>query len=326
MKSTAIAPSNIAFIKFWGKKNSSLVLPNNSSFSMCLDSLFTTTTVEFDLKYKADDFDFEEGGITDVEKTRIFKQLGLIRKLAKSKLNAKVRTQNNFPKSSGIASSASGMAALTFAACSSLELYLSTKELSILSRQGSGSASRSIPDGFVVWHKGSNNNSFAETLKPREYWDLQDVVLVVSRSEKKVSSTAGHADVLTSPFYKSRIKEAEKNYRECIDSFLKKDFFKFAKIVEKDCLSMHSVMMTQTPPLLYFLPKTLDIIHRVRFLREEKKWPVCFTIDAGPNVHVICESEYAKKVEGYFKQDKEIEKIFEAKAGQGTRLVENHLF
>lgn len=326
MKKTGVAPSNIAFIKFWGKKNSSLVLPNNSSFSMCLDSLFTTTTVDFSEKYKSDDVNFVDLSMNDKEKERAIRQLDLIKKYAKSKLKAKVRTENNFPRGAGIASSASSMAALTCAACASLGFVVKEKQLSILARQGSGSASRSVPSGFVVWHKGSNTSSFANSLKPAEFWNLCDVVLIVSSSEKKVSSTAGHADAYTSPFYKSRIKEAENNYKNCIKAFIKKDFIKFAEIVEKDCMSMHSVMMTQAPPLFYFLPKTMDIIHKVRALRLEKNWPICFTIDAGPNVHVICEGDYAEKVKDYFKNDKGIEKVIVSKVGQGAHLAKTHLF
>lgn len=328
MKKTCVAPSNIAFIKFWGKKNSSLVLPNNSSFSMCLSGVETTTTVEFDEKYKTDDVNFLDSQMSEKEKERIIKQLNVIRKLAKTNLKAKVRTKNNFPKSSGIASSASGMAALTVAAVESLKMKLNKKQLSVLARQGSGSACRSVPSGFVVWHKGkSSQSSFAETLKPKEYWGLYDVILIVSSSEKKVSSTSGHAGVQTSPFYKTRIKNAKQNYQKCVYFFLKKDFLNFAEIVEKDCFSMHSVMMTQDPPLLYFQPKTIELIKKIRELREEKKWKICFTIDAGPNVHVICENQnFADKIKELFKRDKEVEKILISKVGQGARLIADHLF
>lgn len=327
MKKTAIAPSNIAFIKYWGKGDEKWRLPANSSFSMCLDGLFTTTTVEFDQKYQNDDIDFVEGKMMNQEKERIIKQLERIRKYANCDLKAKVRTKNNFPKSSGIASSASGMAALTAAACAALGLKPTDKELTILARQGSGSASRSIPSGFVVWHRGkTSEESFAESLRPSDYWDLKDVILIISADEKKISSTAGHAGAETSPFYKTRISDAEKNFKSCLEAFLKKDFFRFAEMVERDCISMHTVMMTQDPPLFYWTSKTMEIINKIRELKEEKGWKICFTIDAGPNVHVICEGEDAKEVEDYFKNDQEIEKIIVSSVGGGAKLINDHLF
>lgn len=295
---------------------------------MNLDSLYTTTTVEFDKKYQDDDVEILETKMTDQEKERIIQQLDRIRKIANSQLRAKVKTINNFPKSAGIASSASGMAALTMAAACSLGLKLSEKELSILARQGSGSASRSVPSGFVVWHKADDSkDSFAETLKPKEFWDLRDVVLIVEADKKKVTSTEGHAMADTSPFYRSRIIEAEKNYQEAIDFFLQKDFMRLAKVIERDCVSMHAVMMTQNPPLFYWLPKTLELIQSIRALRENEKWPVAFTVDAGPNVHVICEGKIEKTLKKHFlSRFVGINKIVSAKVGVGVRLSTNHLW
>src|SRR3989339_336721 len=155
MKSTAIANSNIALVKYWGKRNEKLILPFNSSISMTLDGLYTATTVEFSEKYKQDSLSIDGGHIFGEELSKASVQLDIIRKLAKSTLKGKMVSRSNFPKSAGLASSASGFAALTLAATKALGLHLDRKELGIIARQGSGSACRSLYGGFVEWQKGT---------------------------------------------------------------------------------------------------------------------------------------------------------------------------
>src|SRR3989339_299984 len=156
MKATAVAPTNIAFIKYWGKKDEELRLPANGSISMNLSDLTTTTTVEFSQQYVEDSVIINDG-IDESQSTRVIKHLDLIRKKADLKLKAKVVSVNNFPDGTGLSSSASGFAALTLAATKATGLNLDEKELSILARQGSGSACRSISDGFVEWNKGTSS-------------------------------------------------------------------------------------------------------------------------------------------------------------------------
>src|SRR3989344_2439626 len=175
MKSTAIAPSNIAFTKYWGRKDEKLRLPMNGSISMCLSNLLTTTTVEFSEKLKADDI-IINGERREKEALKVSKHLDRIRKLAGISTYAKVVSQNSFPTATGLSSSASGFAALTVAGAKAAGLNLSEKELSILARQGSGSACRSIPDGFVEWIDGdTSETSYAISLYPPEHWHIVDV-------------------------------------------------------------------------------------------------------------------------------------------------------
>ena len=186
-KATAVAPSNIAFIKYWGTKDEVLRLPKNGSISMNLSNLLTTTTVEFSNAFKKDEVVLN-GKKEDIVGSRTVKHLDRIRNLAKFKTKAKVVTENNFPSGTGLSSSASGFAALTVAGASAAGLHLSKKELSILARQGSGSACRSIPDGFVEWLDGdTSDTSYAISLYPADYWDIVDVVAVVSKNKKEVS-------------------------------------------------------------------------------------------------------------------------------------------
>jgi len=325
MKVTAKAPANIAFIKYWGRRDEKLRLPVNDSISMNLSGIYTLTTVEFLPNLKSDEIEVVGEEISNEGKERIITHLERIRRLAKIKTFAKVKTKNNFPKGTGLASSASGFAALTLAGAVAARLNLSLKQLSILARQGSGSACRSIPDGFVEWKAGdSSETSYAYSLYPPEWWDIRDVVAIVGEASKKVSSSEGHVLAESSPFYRSRILGMKKKIRELKRALKRKDFEKFGEIVEEEAINMHAVMMTSKPPLFYWLPKTMEIILKVGDWREAGI-PVYFTIDAGSNVHLICLKKDVKEVVKRLKKLK-IKKIIVNKPAKGARIVSKHLF
>src|SRR3989344_4428684 len=226
MKATAIAPSNIAFTKYWGKKDEVLRLPENGSVSMTLSHLLTTTTVEFSEKYNKDKITLDGEELNQSKAERGIKHLDRIRKIANINLKAKVVSNHNFPSGTGLSSSASGFAALTFAASKAAGLNLSEKDLSILARQGSGSACRSIPSGFVEWLDGdTSDTSYATQIFPAEYWAIADVVAIVSSSKKEVSSTAGQQSAKSSPFMQVRVSSMkEKNER--VKQLIKQKNFK----------------------------------------------------------------------------------------------------
>jgi diphosphomevalonate decarboxylase len=283
----AIAHPNIAFIKYWGNRDNSLRLPVNGSISMNLDSLTTQTTVEIQPDLLEDKLIINGRNAARKATERISVLLDLVRKMAKRNEYALVSTVNNFPVGSGIASSASGFAALALAASTDYGLHLSEKDLSRLARRGSGSACRSIPTGFVEWQAGtSDNDSYAFSIAPKEYWDLVDLIAVVDKSHKKTGSTEGHQLAYTSPFQHSRVEDAPRRLQICRNALLERDFASFAEIVQLDCLMMHAVMMTSTPDLMYWKPATLEVIQIVTSLRAQGL-PVCYTIDAGANVHII---------------------------------------
>jgi diphosphomevalonate decarboxylase len=321
MKKTAKAPANIAFIKYWGKTNEKLRLPANSSISMNLSDAYTETSVEFDNSISKDALFLNGVESSEEETLRVSKHLDLIRNIAKIKTFARVESKNNFPKGAGIASSASGFAGLTLAASSAAGLTLSEKELSILARLGSGSACRSIPGGFVEWKKGdSNTNSYAHTLFPASHWDIYDLIAVVGEKSKKVSSTEGHGIAESSPFYKTRILGMEKKVREIKSALKKKDFTKFGEIIEAEAINMHTVMMTSVPPLYYWLPETLVVMAKVIELRE-KGIECYFTIDAGPNVHVICEAKNVLRLKRKLLETSGVKKVLVNKAADGAHLI-----
>jgi len=325
MKVTAIAPSNIAFIKYWGKKDEKLRLPANSSISVNLSNIYTTTTVEFSSQYKNDDIIINSAR-KDKEIKRVMAHIDRIRKMAKSNLQVKVISRNNFPTASGLASSASGMAALTVAASKALGLNLSEKQLTILARLGSGSSSRSIPDGWVEWIEGKDSeSSYAYSLFPKNYWDLSILGVLVESGEKKVSTTDGHKLANTSPFFQTRLKNIDQKISSIKRLIEEKNFKEFGQLVEAEALEMHAIMLTSTPSLIYWSPATIEVMKLTQELRTEGL-PVYFTIDAGPHLLLVCETVNAEKVVDELKKSHAVKKIIINKPAFGTRLSPKHLF
>jgi diphosphomevalonate decarboxylase len=320
---TAQASPNIAFIKYWGNRNNTLRLPMNGSISMNLDGLSTRTTVSFQPSLPFDELIINGHEVTGAGLDRVSYILDIIRGMADIHERAEVMTGNNFPSGAGIASSASAFAALALAGSTAAELNLSEPELSRLARRGSGSASRSIPGGFVEWQVGTtDDDSFAFSIAPADHWKLADCVAIVSASHKKTGSTEGHSIAPTSPLQAARVADAPRRLEICRNAILNKDFDTFASIVELDSDIMHSVMMTSTPALHYWKPASLEVMHNVREWRSAGI-PACYTVDAGPNVHVICPEEQAQTVEKRLREIPGVEKVLVARAGGPAKIVKN---
>ena len=325
MKKTAVAPTNIAFIKYWGRKDEVLRLPTNGSISMNLSGLSTTTTVEFDKKYHKNEVTIN-GVNNEKESLRVIKHLDRIRNLAHISEKAKVVSHNNFPSATGLSSSASGFAALTVAGCAAAGLALNTKELSILARQGSGSACRSIPDGFVEWVDGdTSDTSYAESIFPSDYWDIADIVVVVSDEKKDVLSSEGQQLVGTSPFMSTRLNLISEKIIQCKKYIQEKDFKSFGELVESEALELHAIMLTSQPSLIYWLPATIRMMKLVKKWRSEGL-PVYFTVNTGQDIHLICEKKDVSSLEEKLKAVQEIKKIIISYPSHGTVLTEEHLF
>lgn len=321
MKATAIAPSNIAFTKYWGRKDEVLRLPENGSISMCLNNLLTTTTVEFSPYIKKDQITINGGCVEAGEAERIIKHLDRIRKIAGISEKAKMVSNNNFPTGTGLSSSASGFAALTLAASSAAGLKLSEKELSILARQGSGSACRSIPSGFVEWLDGNTSNtSYSTTIFPSDYWAIADVVAVVSVGKKEVPTSAGMKTAQSSPFMSVRLgRMKEKN--NLVKKFIKeKNLKELGPLLEQEALELHTIMLTQYPPLIYWTPGTLQIMKMVPHWRAEGL-PVYFTVNTGQDIHLLCEQKNVKKVQNKLKKLDFVKNIIVNFPGEGARLL-----
>lgn len=318
---TAIAHPNIAFIKYWGNRDDALRIPANGSISMNLDGLETRTTVEFSPTLSNDTLHLNGRKSGAVATQRVSGVLDRIRSLASSDTRARVTSENNFPTGSGIASSASAFAALAVAAGAAAGLNLDEPSLSRLARSGSGSASRSVPGGFVEWHPGkSDSSSFAESIAPQDHWDILDLIVIVSRGHKKTGSTGGHQLAPTSPLQATRVSAAPVRLNQCRDALIRKDFAALATVIELDSNLMHSVMMTSTPPLFYWEPATLAVIKRVTALRATGL-EVAYTIDAGPNVHVITTTTAAKRARRELSQVPGVVEVLKARPGGPARLL-----
>ncbi len=318
---TAQSHPNIAFIKYWGNRDSALRLPVNGSISMNLDGLFTRTTVSFQPSLALDELVINGREVTGKGLERVSGILDIVRQAAGMSLRAEVLSENNFPTGAGIASSASAFAALALAATQAAGLDWSEAQISRLARLGSGSASRSIPSGFVEWQMGvGDDDSFAVSIAPPEHWALADCVAIVSAGHKATGSTEGHALAPTSPLQAARVADAPRRLEICRRAILERDFAAFAHIIELDSDMMHAVMMTSQPALFYWKPATLAVMEAVRTWRQDGL-QVAYTIDAGPNVHVICPQSEMAQVAALLREIPDVSNVLSATVGGPASLL-----
>jgi len=320
---TAEANPNIAFIKYWGNRDNILRLPMNGSISMNLDGLYTRTSISFQPSLPFDQLIINGHEITGTGLNRVAYILDIIRGMANIHERAEIVSENNFPAGAGIASSASAFAALASAGSKAAGLNLTEPELSRLARRGSGSASRSIPGGFVEWQVGTTDeDSYAFSIASADHWKLVDCIAIVSASHKKTGSTEGHAIAPTSPLQAARVADTPRRLDLCRNAILNKDFEAFASIVELDSDIMHSVMMTSTPALHYWKPASLAVMNAVRQWRSEGL-PACYTVDAGANVHVICLETESQTVHKRLQEINGVEDVRVAHAGGPAHIIKN---
>lgn len=317
----AQAHPNIAFIKYWGNRDDALRLPANGSISMNLSGLWTRTRVTFRDDLPDDTLVLNGQPQHGAALERVRQVLDLVRAMAGLHLPAAVESTNNFPTGAGIASSASAFAALAVAASAAAGLSLDEAALSRLARRGSGSACRSVPGGFVEWLPGTSDaDSYAISLAPPEHWLLYDCIAVVSTTHKPVGSTQGHALAKTSPLQAARVADAPRRLALCRQAIQQRDFEALAAVIEQDAHLMHAVMQTSTPPLLYWEPATLAVMHEVHRLRAQGI-PAAYTIDAGPNVHVICPAEALSVVQQTLQAIPGVRQVLTAAPGGPARLL-----
>lgn len=317
----AIANPNIAFIKYWGNRDNDLHIPSTGSISMNLEGLETRTCVQFDPQLTSDTVILNGKSASDPARQRVVKHLNLVRERAGLSEFAWVESENNFPMGTGIASSASAFAALTLAAVRAAGLELDERELSRLARRGSGSASRSVPAGFVEWLAGEDDqSSYAYSIAPPEHWHLVDCVAVVSQVHKPTGSQEGHTLADSSPLQAGRVATVSQRLQICRQAIMERDFEALAEVVELDSNMMHAVMMTSRPRLLYWQPATIGVMSAVVEWRQHGL-PVCYTMDAGPNVHVICDAEFATQVKSNLLELPGVSLVLSAPPGSAARYL-----
>ena len=290
---TARAFPNIALVKYWGKQDENLILPVAGSLSLTLDALPTTTTVALDEGAESDAFSLN-GAVASADATgRVTRFLDRVRELAGSEARASVVSTNEAPTGAGLASSASGFAALATAAASAYGLDLDRADLSRLARRGSGSASRSLIDGLAVWHAGDDAQSFAE---PVAGPDMRMVIVTVDTAQKAVSSRAAmRRSALTSPFFPAWITSTEESLAAMIEACAADDFTRVGRITESHALRMHAVIQSCDPPIRYLAPTSIAVFDAVAALRDQGL-DAYSTADAGPNVAVIVRPEQAEEL------------------------------
>lgn len=293
----AWAPVNIALAKYWGKRDAELNLPQNSSLSVSLPELGTHTRLT--LQSGADTVLLNGAPAPDAFARRLSRFLDLFRPQG---LGFAVETTNTVPTAAGLASSASGFAALVKALNTLFDWQLDRRTLSMLARIGSGSASRSLYDDFAVWHRGQRDDgmdSYAESL-PETWPDLRIGLVEVDTSQKPIGSTAGMQQTVNScPLYAAWPAYAEQSVQTQLAAIRERDMEKLGDSAEHNALTMHATMIATQPTILYWTPQTVEAIHEVQQLRASGT-PVWFTMDAGPNLKLLFADESIKRVQSAF--------------------------
>jgi diphosphomevalonate decarboxylase len=339
-KATVSAPANIAFIKYWGARDLDRAIPMNSSISMTLDHCVTRCTVEV--------LDHEGGGDRDEVwlaesgggfgtpepefAQRVRAQLDRIRKWAGRSEAVRVATRNSFPTAGGLASSASGFAALTLAAAAAFgKKDSSMKELSLLARRsGSGSAARSVLGGYVEWPAPRGNGrgdeeSYAQQIAPAEHWELRNVIAVVEIGPKTVSSIEGHRRATTSPYYEKRQELLPARLEKVRRAIKERDLAALGPVLEEEATDLHLIAMSSNPPIFYWSPGTVAVLRAVRELRQEglNAWA---TLDAGANVHVLCDVDSEDEVAERLEDLPAVGFVIRDGVGEGPEHESVHLF
>lgn len=332
---------NIALIKYWGKRDGILMLPYHSSISITLDGdaevlfgegtrLFTTTSVIISNRLTTDVIIINGVNVSldDQNEHERFKVINILRDIANVNQKVMVVSENSFPTAAGLASSASGIAALVIAVSKAFKLELSDRQLSIIARLGSGSACRSVLGGIVRWNSGIQDDgfdSFAHQLYPASYWpELVDLIAIVSVSEKKTSSRAGMAATVdSSALYKERLRGINTRLEDLEEALRGRDFSKLASIVMKESNNMHATILDTSPPIIYLDDTSREIIYAIEDLNRANGRVIAgYTFDAGPNAHIITLREHSTVVSGRLSNIVGIKSLIKAGIGEGPRALD----
>ena len=318
---TARAGANIALVKYWGKRDAVLNLPAAGSLSITLDQLETRTTVTAD-EQLSDDVLLLNGQASDAGRIRPL--LDRFRRHSGHAVFCRVESHNNFPTGAGLASSASAFAALVAAADAAFATRLDDRALSEHARLGSGSAARSIFGGFVEMAAGTREDgrdAVARPLLSAEAWPLEVIVAVVDEASKAVSSTRGMNDTqASSPYYPAWLNQVPRDLAQARAAIAARDFQALGQVAEGSALAMHASALASRPGLIYWQPATLGLIEVVRDLQADGV-AAFFTIDAGPQVKVVCLPEASEQVTSALSSVSGVKRLIHCRLGPGVRVV-----
>ncbi|MCA9581704.1 MAG: diphosphomevalonate decarboxylase [Myxococcales bacterium] len=298
-RATATANTNIAIAKYWGKCDTKLNLPAVPSISLTLDGLSTTTTVTFDDRFPKDTFTLDGTVRSGRERERVIALLDGVRRKVGFLMRAEVTSENRIPTASGLASSASGFAALAAAATHAAGLRPSARELSRIARRASASAARSVFGGFVELPAGTRGDDrlAAKALSVGDPWPLRMVIAMTTHAEKAVGSTEGmERSRRTSPLYQAWVEQAPALTRRIRIALRRKDLETLGLAMEQSTMAFHGCALSARPSILYWNPATLAILEAVRDLRDRRGILAFATMDAGPHVKVLCEAKDAPRI------------------------------
>jgi len=322
MQATAVAHPNIALIKYWGKSDIERNIPAVGSLSITLNGLTTTTTVSFNSDLDEDEFLLGGQAIPEMS-GRVSRCLDLVRERGGTQTRARVESNNDFPTAAGLASSASGFAALVAAANAAMGVTIPQNELADMARRSSGSAARSLFGGFVelrLTPDGPYPTETRQILEPSD-WPLHVAVAVTDAGPKEIGSTEGMVRTeRTSPYYAGWVDSSEDDLAEVRSAIARRDFEALAEVSESSCLKMHAVMLSARPGLVYWNGATVECIRKVRKLRADGV-PVFFTVDAGPQVKAVCVPEAFDRVAAEFAEVEGVLQVLASGLGEGARVV-----
>ncbi|HEX2252438.1 MAG TPA: diphosphomevalonate decarboxylase [Thermoanaerobaculia bacterium] len=336
-RATVTAPANIAFVKYWGARDLARAVPVNPSISMTLARCVSRTSVERLDGAGADEVWLAAGPAEvgaaaaapidpgEAFRRRVTAHLGeLRRRLGVEGQRYRVTTANSFPAAAGIASSASGFAALAVAVAAVAGRQAAPEELSALARaSGSGSASRSVLGGYVEWPAPGSpeDDPRAVQLAPADHWDLRDVIAVVESGAKEVSSLDGHRRAASSPHFARRLELLPERLRRVRRAIAERDVHALGETIEEEAIELHLVAMSSHPPVYYWNPGTVEVLAAVRALRASGV-PAWSTMDAGANVHVLCPPEAEEAVAERLGRVAAVERLIRDGVGAGPRVEE----
>jgi len=318
MQASAIAHPNVALIKYWGKRDTKRNLPATDSLSLTLDGLQTRTRVIFQADFPTDRV--RVNGLSDSQASaRVAHCLDRLRAIAGIDMHAEVETSNDFPTGAGLASSASGYAALVKAAAAALGIEGHETELANIAREGSGSAPRSLYDGIVLLENAGDGIN-CRSLRAPDEWPLSVVVAVTSREAKTIGSTEGmERSRLTSPCYAAWLETHPADMQTALSCIEKRDFEQLAAVSEHSCLKMHALAMSSQPAMVYWNGATMAAMQTVRDLRAAGT-PVFFTIDAGPQLKAVCLPDAAETVRAALADCPGVLELLQCRLGGGARV------
>jgi diphosphomevalonate decarboxylase len=322
---TARSNVNVALVKYWGKRDPALNLPATGSISLTLEGLSVDAEVAFDGAghLASDEVTIDGEPARGAERERLVRFLDLVRAEAGRDDSARVVTRGRVPRGAGLASSAAAFAALALAGSRAAGLQLEPRALSALARRGSGSAARSIFGGFVEWHRGERadgSDSIAEPLLPPADWDVRVVVAITHTGPKAVSSREGMTRAAASPLYPAWVAGAESDLAAARAAIRARDLEALGQLAEHSALKMHAVGLAARPPLLYWRGATVECVHRVWALRAEGT-PAFVTIDAGPQVKVLCQPGDAPRVADALRAVPGVERVVTCAPGGGAEVL-----